>query len=245
MSRRVFIVDDEPLARARLIRFVSELGGYDICGEAENGQLALDACAELEPDIVLMDIRMPVMDGMQAAQQLSQQATPPAIIFCTAYEEYALAAFDTSAVAYLLKPVRRERLTDALARAVSLTRAQTAVLKGLTENQTAAHLTARSRGGLERIPLGEVRCFLADQKYVTVVHAGGELLIDQSLKELEAEFGQRFVRVHRNALVSVGHIEALERGGDGQYSVSLTDTQVRPQVSRRHLAQVRELLQSL
>lgn len=240
------IVDDEPLARSRMRRLVDQQPGFSTVGEAANGRDALEQQSRLMPDIVLLDIRMPVMDGLEAATQLAQLATPPAIIFCTAYDEYALAAFDAQAVAYLLKPVRSEQLGVALQRALGLSQAQLSALQTQpAEAGEKAHLSARSQRGVELVPLADIRCLLADQKYVTVIHNGGEVLIDRSLKELEQEYSDRLIRTHRNALVSIAHIEALERSAEGHYCVRLADTEHRPQVSRRHIGRLRDLLEQL
>jgi two-component system response regulator AlgR len=245
MSRKVLVVDDEPLARSRLLRLLAEIEGFTPCGEAENGERSIILASQLAADIVLMDIRMPVMDGLVAAAKLALLSPPPAVIFCTAYDEYALAAFDACAVAYLLKPVRGEQLEVALQRAVRLTQAQLGALVPSSEPSEKAYLSTRSQRGVELIPLADIRCLLADQKYVTVVHAGGEVLVDKSLKELELEHPELWVRTHRNALVAMAFIEALERSPQGQYLVRLAGTQHRPLVSRRHLACLRDLVEQL
>jgi two-component system response regulator AlgR len=245
MTRSVLVVDDEPLARARLVRLLQDIDGFVVVGEADNGAKALQLAQDMLADIVLMDIRMPAMDGLEAASRLAQLPTPPAVIFCTAFDQYALAAFDASALAYLLKPVRRQQLAAALQRAVSLTQAQLHAVRQLAQPTQKVHLSARSQRGVELIPLVDIRCLLADHKYVTVIHRGGQVLIDKSLKELEGEYPGMFVRSHRNALVATAHIEALERSPQGQYLVRLADTDYRPQVSRRHLAGLRDLLEQL
>lgn len=245
MSRRVLVADDEPPARARLVRLVGAIDGFSVAGEAADG---LDVVRQVEGsdvEIVLLDIRMPLMDGLQAASRLAQLPAPPAVIFCTAYGEHALAAFEASAVAYLLKPVREEALRAALERAVGLTRAQAAMLDELGGAAPRAHLSARSPGSLALIPLQEICCLLADHKQVTVIYPGGRQVLDRSLRELEAEFPELLVRVHRNALVARGRIRALVREGDGRYCLHLRGTPLRPQVSRRHLPRIRELLGSL
>lgn len=238
----IVVVDDEALARRRLRRLLEELGGVEVVAEAASGQAALAACDMHAPDLVLMDIRMPGMDGLEAARNLSQRVQPPAIVFCTAYDDYAVAAFEASAVDYLVKPVTRERLASALSRARSLNRAQLAALQ--QGPQGAGHISARSRRGMELVPVEEVRCLVADQKYVTVIHPGGEILVDQSLRQLEQAHPGRFVRVHRNALVARAHLQGLERCGEG-YRVRLAGIDSGPLVSRRHLAGVRALLARL
>lgn len=241
MSRSVLLVDDEHLARERLGRLVADMPGFVVAGEAENGARAVDMARQMGVDIVLMDIRMPVMDGLEAAANMALLPAPPAVIFCTAFDEYALAAFDASAVAYLLKPVRREKLEAALQRALRLTQAQLRAIQPADK----VHLSVRSQRGIELIPLGDISCLLADQKYVTVVHSGGEVLTDQSLKELESQYPNLLVRTHRNALVAIARIEGLERSPQGQYCVRLAATHHRPHVSRRHLSRLRDLVEQL
>lgn len=241
---KVLIADDEPLARARLRRQLENMPAAEVIGEAENGEQALQACAALQPQVVLMDIRMPGTDGLSAALQLAQQPNSPAVIFCTAYDEYAIAAFDANAVAYLLKPVNQEKLAAALAKAERLSTAQLGALQpAMQGSPTRTHISAKSRRGMELIALEDVRYFIADQKYVTVHHRHGEVLIDDTLKELEDEFGARLLRVHRNALVVLEHIVGLERVMLGQYRIKLADLGHGPQVSRRHLAEVRRALE--
>lgn len=243
---KVLIVDDEPLARARLRRQLNSVPNMQVVGEADSGEQALQACGELHPQVVLMDIRMPGVDGLSAALQMAQQADAPAVIFCTAYDQYAIAAFETNAVAYLLKPVSQEKLALALAKAERLSAAQINALRPAVAAQpTRSHISAKSRRGMELIALADVRYFIADQKYVTVYHRHGEVLIDDTLKELEDEFGARLLRVHRNALVAREHIIGLERVMLGQYRIKLADLEHGPQVSRRHLAEVRQALEQL
>lgn len=243
---KVLIVDDEPLARARLRRQLDAIPDAQIVGEADNGEQALRSCAELRPQIVLMDIRMPGTDGLSAAMQLAQHGEGPAIIFCTAYEEYAIAAFEANAVAYLLKPVNQEKLALALAKAQRLSLAQLNALQPAVDAPGRRnHISAKSRRGMELIALEDVRYFIADQKYVTVYHRRGELLIDDTLKELEDEFGPSLLRVHRNALVVREHVLGLERIALGQYRIRLADVEIGPQISRRHLAEVRRALENL
>ncbi|RYY73656.1 MAG: response regulator transcription factor [Gammaproteobacteria bacterium] len=240
----ILIVDDEPLARQRLVRMIEKLEGHNIIGEAENADEALSVINDHDPDIVLLDIRMPGKDGVTLAKEISQLDCPPAIIFCTAFDQYALDAFGTTAIGYLLKPIKAEQLEDALGKAQKLNKVQRAVAqKPALENKTTrTHISAKTRRGIELIPLDDVRYFVADHKYVTVFHRNGEHLLDETLKELEEEFGSRFIRVHRNALISVKHIEAIERAPQGQYQVRLADTEQKPIISRRHVSDVKELL---
>lgn len=242
----VIVVDDEPLARDRLVRMVGKLEDCEVVAQAENVEQALLAVAEHDPDVVLLDVRMPEEDGISAAKKITNMEDPPAVIFCTAYDEYALDAFSTNAVGYLLKPVKQEDLESALQKAQKLNKVQ---LAALSERKAPAdqrkHISAKTRRGVELIPLDNVRFFIADHKYVTVYHVEGETLIDDTLKELENEFTDLFVRIHRNALVAIKAIEGMERNAQGQYRVRLKDIEEKPIVSRRHVSRLRELLTSM
>ena len=239
---RILVVDDEPLARQRLVRLLGELEDCQVVAEADNGQQAMDLWQQHQAELVLMDIRMPGMDGLAAAEALAQEAAPPAIIFCTAYNDYAIDAFEAEAVDYLLKPVTLSKLQKALMKAKRLNQLQLAAL-GET-GQSPIHISARTSNGVELIPVNEIDYFLADQKYVTVYYRQGEVLIDDPLKELEKQFADNFIRVHRNALVSIAAIRGLERCDEGM-RIKLANVQQGPLVSRRHLPSVRTLLDKL
>jgi two-component system response regulator AlgR len=234
MSFRVLVVDDEPPARELLRSILAETEGFEVAGEADNGQRALDLCATLQPDIVLLDVRMPGIDGLEVARHLAGLDSPPAVIFVTAYEEYALQAFESEAIAYLLKPIRAEKLRVALGKAGRLTRPQLQqVATAARENPRRTHIGVRGRDGLKLIPIDEVLCFVADQKYTTVRHQQGEDLIDDSLKVLEEEFAASFVRIHRNALVNTRYLERIARDASGQHFVHLRGLGEALEVSRR------------
>jgi len=190
--------------------------------------------------VVLLDVRMPGMDGVEAARHLNELEEPPAVIFTTAYDQYAVEAFEANAVGYLLKPVRKEQLAASLARAGRLTRAQLQKLAAAGTEERRTHIAARHREGLRLIPLEEVQYFLADQKYTTVRHVKGEDLIEDSLRLLEGEFGAAFVRIHRNALVAVKYLEGIERNADGQYFVRLRGCEAPLAVSRRMAGELKE-----
>ncbi len=242
---KILIVDDEKPARDRLARMIRNLDGHDLVGEAVNGVEALGLAQSLEPDIVLMDIRMPGMDGIEAARHISRLDEPPAVIFATAFSDHALEAFETHAVDYLLKPVKRERLEAAMAAAVRPTRAQAARSGDILSNlEPRQHICARVRGSLVLVPIDDIYYFHAEQKYVTVRHAGGEVLIEDPLKNLEAEFGERFYRIHRNALVSLAHIGGMSSGDDG-HRVTFRNIDDALEISRRHLPGVRKIIKSL
>ncbi|MEE4302013.1 MAG: LytTR family DNA-binding domain-containing protein, partial [Pseudomonadales bacterium] len=200
---KILVVDDEKLARDRLVRILERTEGYSVVGEAAHGLEAVEQAQALAPDVILLDIRMPGMDGLEAARHIAQMDSPPAVIFCTAFEEHAIEAFDVQAVGYLLKPVRAADLEDALARARRANRAQiSALVEEEVGSDRRTHISARTRRGIELVPVDEIRYFQADQKYVTVRWPDGELLIDDTLRQLETEFGERFIRIHRNAIVA-------------------------------------------
>lgn len=244
---KVLIVDDEPLARRRLASLLSGVAGVEVVGEAADGQMALAAVDRHDPDLVLLDIRMPGIDGLEVARRLTLRDEPPAVVFCTAYDDHALAAFDAEAVDYLLKPVRRERLLAALERvrrfngeAVPATRPE-----GGEVRKQRSHICARVRGEMKLVPISSISHFLADAKYVEVHYDGGEVLIEDSLISLEEEFGDRFVRVHRNCLVSRERIEGLGKNAVGETVVRLRGGHETLEVSRRNLPQLRKLLREL
>jgi len=244
---KVLIVDDEQPARDRLRQILADEDGYDVVGEAGNGIEALDVAGRVSPDIVLLDIRMPGMDGIETAHHLNSMDTPPAVVFTTAYDEYAIDAFEARAIGYVLKPVRRSRLTGALEQATRLVGSTlSAAAAEANLDMQRRHVCAHAHGELKLIPVDEITSFNADQKYVSVDHDNGHDLIDDSLKSLEAEFGDRFVRIHRSALIAVARIDRIERSAEGKSRVVLRDhSQVEDKqliISRRHVAEVKRRL---
>jgi len=244
---KVLIVDDEQPARVRLRQLLEDEPAYECVGEAENGSDAVRLAAEVRPDIVLLDIRMPGLDGIETAHHLNSMENPPAVVFATAYDEYAIDAFDARAVGYVLKPVRRSRLTAALEQASRLAPSTlTSVAAQAKLPVTRRHVCARAHGELRLIPVAEIHCFRADQKYVSVDHENGHDLIDESLKALADEFSDYFVRIHRSALVAVRYVHRIEKTADGKSLIVLRDnSQVEDKeliISRRHLAEVRRRL---
>jgi two-component system, LytTR family, response regulator AlgR len=242
---KALIVDDEPLARERLSALLRDAGA-DVIGEASDGRAAVETVAKLHPDVVLLDIRMPVMDGLEAARHISNLESPPAIIFCTAYDEHALAAFDASAIDYLVKPVRLERLRTALERAHRFGAAAVQKVEQASgERRARSHLCARVRGNLVLVPVGDIHYLLAEDKYVVVHTSKGEVLIEEALKTLESEFDDRFVRIHRNCLVARDRLAGLLRGPDGSIHVKIEGTDASLEVSRRNLPALRKLVRTL
>lgn len=243
---KVLIADDEPLARERLRGLLAELPGVQLVGEASNGREAFDMAVATRPDAVLLDIAMPVLDGLEAARYLLALEPPPAVVFCTAYDEHALAAFEARAVDYLVKPIRQERLVQALERAGRLSGERVADLGAAIDGEARrTHLCARLRGSLRLIPLEEVHFLQAEEKYTVVHHARGEDLIEESLKSLEKEFGEQFLRIHRNCLVARDELQELRRDADGRVHATLRHAPAVLEVSRRCLPALRQRVRML
>jgi two-component system response regulator AlgR len=234
----ILIIDDEAPARDRLRRMVKAVSGFEVAGEACSAAQALEQISLLNPDVLLLDISMPGMDGMSLARALQEGGASPAVIFCTAYQDQALEAFEREAVDYLVKPVRAERLEQSLDKARRYL--------GDTQNQAAEHFLRSTVGGrVVLTPIQRVICLVSEDKYTTVLHEVGETVIDESLTELEQRFPELFFRVHRNALVSRKHIRGLERTSEGQTLVTLSGTDRKPEVSRRNISALRKLLSQL
>lgn len=237
---KVVIADDEPLARSRLRRLLGEIADCECLGEASHGEALLKLVADTHPDIALVDIRMPGMDGLNAARRLGELSPPPAIIFTTAHSEHALSAFGTTASGYLLKPIKLDQLRSALLKARRPNRAQ------LEPGHSAAptedrFIEVRERDRQLRVALSEVIFCLAEDKYTRLVWDGGEHLIDISLVQLEERFPGFFLRVHRKVLVEPNRISGLEKHVSGQ-RLLLRGTTHKPPVSRRLGKEVRQLM---
>jgi two-component system response regulator AlgR len=234
----ILIIDDEQPARDRLRRLVNAMPLYEVAGEAANGSEALDRIRELKPDILLLDISMPGMDGMSLARVLQEGGVAPAVIFCTAYQDQALQAFEVEAVDYVVKPVRAERLEKSLEKASRF-------LGGRGESEEEHFLRSTVGGKVVLTPIHRVICLVAEDKYTTVIHEKGNTVVDDSLTELEQHFPDLFFRVHRNALVSRRHLRGLERTAAGHTHVLLSGTDRKPEVSRRNASALRKLLNEL
>ena len=242
---RVLIVDDEPLARARLRALLEAQPGVQVIGEAGDGETALAACDAEAPELVLLDITMPGIDGLETARRLGALQSRPAIVFCTAFDAHALSAFEAQALDYLVKPVRGERLAAALDKVRTFLAGRSRQQDGAPAGPPRSHLCARLRGSLRLIAIEDIRYLQADEKYVVVHHARGEDLIEESLKSLEAEFPTRFIRIHRNCLVARDEIVELQRAPDGQVHAVLRNVATPLEVSRRCLSQLRDTLRHL
>lgn len=238
---KILIADDEKLARLRLNSLIAECGDdFQIVAEAKNGVEALQKWKQTQAAVLLLDIRMPEMDGLQVARELLKFENPPAVIFTTAYDSHALQAFETNAIDYLLKPIRKDRLLTALQKAQVFKHAQIQLLqKNLPSEHHRSHLCVQIAGDLHLLSIDEILYFHADQKYVTAKTRSKEYLLDDSLKALEEEFADLFLRIHRNALVSLRHIEDLHKQEDGQVLVKFHDFDETLTVSRRLVAKVK------
>lgn len=244
---RIVVCDDEPLARERLVRIVQE-SGHEVVAQATTGTEAIIAVKTQQPDIILLDIRMPEMDGVRCAQELANLDHPPAIIFVTAYDHYAIAALKANAIGYLLKPANKDELLEALNKAKNLNAAQLNEIRKLedpTARPVREHIAARTHRGVELIKLKDIYYFAADQKYVKVRHKDGIVLIDETLKELEQEFDDRLFRVHRNAIINLSFLDYLETLDAGQYQIRFKGIEETLAVSRRHLPALRDKIQSM
>jgi two-component system, LytTR family, response regulator AlgR len=248
---RVLIVDDEAPARNRVRDLLSDCAlklSLEIAGEAENGRSALEMVQQCEPDVVLLDIRMPEIDGLEVAQHMQRLDDPPAVIFTTAYDAYALKAFEVHAVDYLVKPIRLNRLFAALSRVRSITPLRLDVLREL-KPEARTHLSVNERGRIHLIPVAEIVFLKAELKYVTVRTAEREFLLEESLAKLEQEFLGRFVRIHRNCLVAKDAIRGFDRetepDGEGHWVVVLKNIAEKLAVSRRQQHIVREFGKTL
>ena len=257
MMPRIFIVDDEAPARARMVTLLSDIAAefpHQLVGQAENGSAALAAIPAARPDIVLLDIQMPGMSGIELAGHLGSLDAVPAVIFVTAFDTFALKAFEVRAIDYLLKPVRAARLSEALRRALTLTAkpqseaiAATAAELGVKR----AHFAITERGKLTLVPVADVLYLRAELKYITVRTRTREYVIEESLLSLEQEMGERFVRVHRNTLVARAAIAGVERGtpdaadpdkGQETWQVVLAGIDERLPISRRQWPVIKALL---
>ena len=245
---RVLVVDDEPLARQRLERLLLGIDRATVVIQASDGCEAIDRVNQYQPDIVLMDVCMPVMGGLEAAEVLAALASPPAIILCTAYHDYALKAFAVNAIDYLVKPVRQEQLEHALNKAGRVNQLQRQILMqqpGNDSQQARQCIGVSTMAGFILVPVMDIRYFYAKHKYVTMAYCRNgkseEALLDEPLKALEVEFGQSFIRVHRNALAAEQHIKGVDKHRY-YWALQMTNVDIGPRVSRRHLPKLRQFL---
>ena len=243
---QILIVDDEAPARARLRQLLNDANRAQTelslicCGEAADGLQAISEVDRLQPDLLLLDIRMPAMDGLEVARHLQQSDQPPAVIFTTAYDEFALEAFDANAVHYLVKPIRQQRLMEALQRVAS-NQAAASLPANVTANSPRTHFNIHEHGNRYLVPITELLFLQAEQKYVTLHTADKEWLVDESLVHIEQEFSDQFIRVHRNALARLEAISGIGKSPDG-FSLLFQPSDKQLPVSRRRISAVRKAL---
>jgi len=243
---RLFLVDDELPALNRLQDVLGDCQHdcpHEVVGTATNGVTALARLAELDVDAVILDIQMPQMSGIEVARKLLSLTKPPAVIFSTAFEDYGVAAFDVRAVDYLLKPIRQDRLLTALHRVIDLHRVQPTHISASSAN-ARSHFSVTERGRVHLIPVGDAKYLKAEQKYITLRTMDREYLLEDSLTRIEEEFGQAFIRIHRNCLVARDALAGFERevqtGGEAHWVAVLRDLPERLAVSRRQQHVIKE-----
>jgi len=246
---RILVADDEAPARSRLRDLLDDCRPdfpLTLVDEARNGREVLEIVNREQVDIVLLDIRMPEMDGMEAARHLAGMAHPPAIIFTTAFDAYAIKAFEVNAIDYLLKPIRAERLLAALRKAPAAAPSREAL--AAAANQPRRHLSVHERGKIHLVPLADILYLRAELKYVSIRTREREFLLEESLTRLEQEFASRFVRIHRSCLVAKAHLSGFEKAaedGEGGWVALLKGVEEKLPVSRRQAHVVREFGKSL
>ena len=242
---RLFLVDDEVPALNRLSDVLADCASicpHEIVGTAANGMTALAQLAEIHADVVILDIQMPQMSGIEVARKLLDYANPPLVIFATAFEDYGVAAFDVRAVDYLLKPIRQDRLVAALHRVEELRQARPVPAE--TPTGTRTHFSVTERGRIHLIPVSDAIYLKAEQKYITLRTRAREYLLEDSLTRIEEEFGPRFVRIHRNCLLARDAVAGFERevqsGGEARWVAILRDLPEKLAVSRRQQHVIKE-----
>lgn len=226
---KVLIVDDEPLARMRLTHMLNHLQLNDVL-EASNGQQAKDMVAKYMPDLVFMDIEMPEMGGIEAAQQIKSAHPSIPIIFSTAHDDFALKAFDLSAHDYLLKPLSIERLKQALEK--------------VGASHSPEKLTVKKGNDVIMVAVDDIICMMAEDKYVTAYLSNQSLILDQSLAELE-KLSNQYFRIHRGCLINVNYLKGIHFDNDHKPMAILDKIAIKPMIARRQLAEVKKLIKNL
>lgn len=235
LSLSLLVVDDEPLARSRLIRLLKDLG-YGLIGEASSAADARNKIKTEPRDIVFLDVRMPEEDGLSLAKSLQGLETPPSVIFTTAYDEYALPAFDVFAAGFLLKPIDKHRLAKVLERTTNKHGPQ-------LQPQRSLRLRCQMKGATVFLPIESIRLLQAEDKYVVIHSTEGVGLTDKSLKQLDEEFADFLLRIHRNALVNKDFLSGLKKVANETHLL-LSDCDVTPTVSRRFLSIVKKTMET-
>ena len=242
MTIRAIVTDDEPLARARLARILS-MHGVDVVAQGENGQQAIELVSKHDIDILFIDINMPIKTGLQAVTEICEKhEDPPAVVFCTAHDEYALDAFSTNAVAYLLKPIQADDIAAAIEKASSVNKFQRTSL--FQQESGSRTIAVHYEGVLQNLPVTRFLLFKSENKHVFgILDNGQELLIDDTLKNLVEQFSDDFVRTHRATLMNRHQASSLKKNADGTVHVQLKNSDLCLPVSRRHLSEVKKCFQ--
>lgn len=244
---RILIADDEAPARQRLAQLLQAVPDCRVAGMASDGEGTLQMALDQQPDIILLDVSMPKLDGLSVAEMLFHGYRGPDVILVTAYPEHAIRACNLGVAGYLLKPVRSAELVSMIerVRVRRLARQASPAQAEVSEPARRSYVCAQFRGNIERIQVSRIKYFLADSKYITVRHDGGEALIEESLKRLHQEFHGDFMRIHRNALVAHRVLRSvLKDPRHGSWMAVLDDCEDRLAISRRHVAQVRRFIKS-
>lgn len=231
----VLVVDDEHLAAERMTELVNEVSGFKVIGQAANSKQALELVQTLHPNIVFLDISMPGISGLELAKVLQKFEHPPYVIFCTAYDQHALKAFEANATDYLVKPVRRERLLESLERIVRLK-------NNRNSTESNQYISVAIGGALRRIALHDIYYFHAEGNHTMVFHRGGEHLLNEALIELEQRYADLFFRIHRNCLVKSDQLLEIRRDNAGQIWAILREISKPLEVSRRCASELKDKL---
>lgn len=239
---KVLIVDDEALARQRVEILLHQLGDYQTIS-AENAQQALIKIDNEEPDLVILDIQMPGLSGLELAQKIQKLAQPPAIIFATAWDQYAIKAFEVNAIAYLLKPFSKDQLKQALSKAGRLNKIQIQAMVTPKTESIAKSIVVTQGANVEKIALTDVYYFHSEDKYTVLYFTNGQRIIEHSLKELEQEYGDSLLRIHRAFLVNKQRIMKITKNNNGSHDLTLDGVEEGLMISRRMLKEVKLALQ--
>lgn len=244
-SLRTIIADDEPLARARLERLLAKNNAIEIIAIAENGLQAIELISLHQPDLVILDINMPVKTGLDVARDIQQSMLRhPAIIFTTAYDEFALDAFKVNATAYLMKPIHEQELMEAIEKTRQLNKVQVQDVAELSNNPS--NLLLKRSAAIELVPVKEIIFFQAKEKYVVAgLKQGEEIIVDYALKDLEHKLQLVFCRIHRHTLVNMSYLQKMERHQTGHYLLTLREVDSPFDVSRRQVSALKENFQRI
>ena len=247
INKRVIVCEKDALTSARIVRVAQELG-LQVVAETRNAADTVIATKLFQPDFLFLDLRMKDTDGVRCAQQVAEVSEKTAIIFTTNFDQFAINCFQQNGIGYAVKPVNKEQVLEQLSAVKVLSKKQLSdilILENPTVRPTRQHITARDRKGTVIINIKDIHCFVADQKYVDIHHKDGIIPTTETLKDLETEFSDLFMRVHRNAIVNINHLESVDAVNGGQHRVRLKDCDSKVTVSRRLLPKVREKLRAM